>query len=119
MADGSAMPWSCWNWVDTATGAGRGEAAIVAAQVRAVRRRYRVHPRRVFVAGFSSGGRSTRSVEYRDGKRLIARATSVKGLGHAWSGGDPAFPFNDPAPPDATHELGRFVEMQSRPSWKS
>jgi poly(3-hydroxybutyrate) depolymerase len=231
-----ANAWSCWNWFDTATGAGRGEAAIVAAQVRAVRRRYRVHPRRVFVAGFSSGGglasavavshaslfagvfvhsglaggaaagpaaaldamrngastdperiaqearsasgpirlplhvvhgedddvvakvnavhlvrqflvlngrtldgvargelpapdveatsklpggRSTRSVEYRDGKRLIARATSVKGLGHAWSGGDPAFPFNDPAPPDATHELGRFVEMQSRPSWKS
>src|ERR1700687_1964389 len=51
-----ANPWSCWNWFDTATSAGRGEAAIVAAQVRAVRRAYRVHPRKVYVAGFSSGG---------------------------------------------------------------
>ncbi|HUP29613.1 MAG TPA: PHB depolymerase family esterase [Usitatibacter sp.] len=51
-----ANPWSCWNWFDIATGEGRGEAAIVAAQVRAVRRHYRVHPRRVFLAGFSAGG---------------------------------------------------------------
>jgi poly(hydroxyalkanoate) depolymerase family esterase len=231
-----ANAWSCWNWFDPATTAGNGEAAIVAAQVRAVRRRYRVHPRRVFAAGFSSGGglasalgmrhsnlfagifvhsglaggaaagpnaaldamrrgadenaeriaadaraarqgmrlplqtfhgdqddvvakingihlvrqflvlngrdvsgtvrdelpppdvegssklpggRATRSVEYRDGKRLLVRAVTVKGLAHAWSGGDAAFPFNDPAAPDATAELGRFVDAQSRPSWRS
>ena len=231
-----ANAWSCWNWFDPATTAGHGEAAIVAAQVKAVRRRYRVHPRRIFAAGFSSGGglasalgirhanlfagifvhsglaggaaaganaaldamrrgadanaeqiaaearaasgairlplhvvhgdeddvvakingihlvrqflvlngrdvkgttrdelpppdvegtsrspggRLTRSVEYRDGKRLLVRAVTVKGLGHAWSGGDGAFPFNDPASPDATADLGRFVETQSRPSWNS
>jgi poly(hydroxyalkanoate) depolymerase family esterase len=51
-----ANPWSCWNWFDGATGAGRGEIAIVAAQMRAVRRSYRVHPRRVFIAGMSAGG---------------------------------------------------------------
>lgn len=51
-----ANAWSCWNWFDTATSAGRGEAAIVAAQIRAVRRRYRVDRRRVVVAGFSAGG---------------------------------------------------------------
>jgi poly(hydroxyalkanoate) depolymerase family esterase len=51
-----ANPWSCWNWFDTATSAGRGEAAIVAAQIRAVRRSYRVHPRRIYAVGMSAGG---------------------------------------------------------------
>lgn len=224
-----ANAWSCWNWFDTATSAGRGEAAIVVAQLRAVRRHYRVHPRRIFVAGFSSGGglaaalgvrhpglfagvfvhsglacgaasrpaaaldvmrrgpdtdaerigaearsrsgalrlplrvvhgdaddvvaevnaahlvrqflalngrstldglrgefptpdaqatstfpggHATRSVEYRDGRRLLVHAVRIAGLGHAWSGGDAAFPFNDAAPPDATAQLGRFVEAR-------
>jgi poly(hydroxyalkanoate) depolymerase family esterase len=53
---GKANPYSCWNWFDSATSEGRGEAAIVGAQVRAVRRKYRVNPSRVFVAGFSAGG---------------------------------------------------------------
>ena len=51
-----ANAWGCWNWFDRATAAGRGEAAIVLAQVRAVRRKYRIHRRRVYVAGLSSGG---------------------------------------------------------------
>ncbi len=51
-----ANPWSCWNWFDNATSAGRGEAAIVAAQIRAVRRTYRVHPRKVYAVGMSAGG---------------------------------------------------------------
>ena len=51
-----ANKWSCWNWLDHATSAGRGEAAIVAAQVKSVRRSHRVDHARVFIAGFSSGG---------------------------------------------------------------
>jgi poly(hydroxyalkanoate) depolymerase family esterase len=51
-----ANPWSCWNWFDAATSAGRGEAGIVAAQVKAVRAAYRVHPRRIYAAGMSAGG---------------------------------------------------------------
>jgi poly(hydroxyalkanoate) depolymerase family esterase len=51
-----ANPWSCWNWFDTATSAGKGEAAIVAAQVKSVRRSYRVHPRKVYAVGMSAGG---------------------------------------------------------------
>src|SRR5512137_849202 len=51
-----ANPYGCWNWFDRMTAHGWGEAAIVAAQVRAVRRRYRVDRKRVFVAGMSSGG---------------------------------------------------------------
>lgn len=50
-----ANPWGCWNWFDRRTSAGAGEAAIVAAQIRAVRRQYRVHRKRVFIAGMSSG----------------------------------------------------------------
>jgi poly(hydroxyalkanoate) depolymerase family esterase len=52
----NANSWGCWNWFDRATGAGRGETAIVAAQIRTVRRRYWVDRKRVVVAGMSSGG---------------------------------------------------------------
>ena len=221
-----ANPWSCWNWFDGATSAGRGETAIVAAQIRAVRGRYRVHPRRVFVAGFSAGGalatalavrrpelfagvfvhsgiacgaassasaalnvmsagadtdprkigelaraqaggavhlplfvlhgvldsvvaevnagqvvrqflalngyartgaagelpspdveatvtlasgRAVTTSEYRDGPRLLVRMVRITGLDHAWSGGDPAYPHNDPEPPDATSLLGELI----------
>jgi poly(3-hydroxybutyrate) depolymerase len=41
--------------------------------------------------------------------RLVARHILVDGLGHAWSGGDAALPYNDAAPPDATALLGAFV----------
>jgi poly(hydroxyalkanoate) depolymerase family esterase len=227
-----ANPWSCWNWFDTATSAGRGEAAIVAAQVRAVRRAYRVHPRKVYAVGMSAGGclaavlglrhpklfagvfvhsgvacgaasapltamrvltygadtnyekiganaradvprralpvallaiggaddtavaeintiqlvrqylvfngklvqqshppnvlppadHETTSTlpagrimtvsDYRDGVRLVVRRVRVTGLGHAWSGGDDAFPYNDSNPPDATALLAEFVAGQ-------
>ena len=60
------------------------------------------------------GGRSIRSVEYRDGPRRHLHAVRVAGLGHAWSGDDAAFPYNDPVPADATAELSRFVETWSR-----
>lgn len=223
-----ANPWSCWNWFDPATAAGRGEAAIVAAQVRAVRRRFRVDRRRVVVAGLSAGGalaatlgvrhpelfagvfvhsglpcgaaanamtamqvmkrgpdtdsarigaearvaaggavrlplylvhgegdavvdaanahalvrqylalngrapdaapadgmpppdvehdvllhdgRSMKTAEYHDDRRVVVRLVRVPGLGHAWSGGNPEYPFNDPHDPDATGLLGEFVE---------
>jgi poly(hydroxyalkanoate) depolymerase family esterase len=51
-----ANPWRCWNWFDTRTMQGKGEAAIVAAQIRFVRRRYRCQRKRVLVAGMSAGG---------------------------------------------------------------
>ena len=51
-----ANPWGCWNWFDPNTERGAGEAAIVAAQIVAVRRRYRTRRERVWVAGLSAGG---------------------------------------------------------------
>lgn len=51
-----ANAWGCWNWFDSATASGWGETAIVAAQIEAVRRKYRIDAKRVFLAGLSSGG---------------------------------------------------------------
>jgi poly(hydroxyalkanoate) depolymerase family esterase len=229
-----ANAWGCWNWFDQRTAAGKGEAAIVAAQVRAVRRRYGAHPRRVFIAGMSSGaclaavlglrfarlfaavglhsgvacgaassparalqtlatgadtdvvaiafearqraspralplpvciihgdcdnfvatrnaddllrqflafngyppaslgagaklppadssatstlpGGGTMTIDdYRLAGRLVARVVRVSELGHAWSGGDDAFAYNDPRPPDATALLGAFFAQPRR-----
>jgi hypothetical protein len=47
--------------------------------------------------------------DYRDDGRLVVRRVRVTGLAHAWSGGDNAFPYNDPNPPDATALLAEFV----------
>lgn len=46
----------CWNWFDPRTARGFGEAAIVVAQVMHVMEKFAVDPRRVYVAGLSSGG---------------------------------------------------------------
>ena len=226
-----ANSWGCWNWFDQRTAAGKGEAAIVAAQVRAVRRIYGAHPRRMFVVGMSSGaclaavlglhftklfaavgvhsgvacgaasspvnafkvlstgadtdidaialqareqsssralplcviqgdsdnvvaprnavelvhqylvfnglplqagagsglptadaslstvladGRTMITDDYRVDGRIVARLIRVTGLGHAWSGGDAAFAYNDSRPPDATALFGEFFALQLR-----
>jgi len=51
-----ANRYGCWNWFDPPTSAGRGEVAIVLAQVDQVRSAYPVDEERIVVAGFSSGG---------------------------------------------------------------
>ena len=220
-----ANSWGCWNWFDRRTVAGKGEAAIVAAQVRAVRRLYGAHPRQIFLLGLSAGaclaavlalrfaklfaavglhsgvacgaasnpamalsvlahgadgdidtvafdartatsaralplpvcvvhgendrvvaeknsaellrqflifngrftpsadglpaadsntvsplpnGRAMATEDYLLDGRVVARRIRVSGLGHAWSGGDDAFAYNDREPPDATRLFGEF-----------
>jgi poly(hydroxyalkanoate) depolymerase family esterase len=216
----SANAWRCWNWFESRTMAGHGEAAIVAAQIRSVCRRHRIDRRRVIVAGMSAGGalaaimgvrfpglvtgvavhsglacgaaKSAMSAiavmqhgpeqdverigldarakaaidalpipllaiqgsadpivnprnapalvrqylrlngytdaagpplvtttattgrlpltvtEWRCDGRLVARLVEVAGLGHAWSGGDSALPYNDAEGPDAMALVGAF-----------
>jgi poly(hydroxyalkanoate) depolymerase family esterase len=224
-----ANAWGCWNWFDSPTAHGWGETAIVVAQIRAVRRKYRINSKRVFVAGMSAGGglasalgvrrpdvvagvfvhsgvacgaassavaalgvlrngadtdyigiareararanpralpvpllvihggddavvapvnatqlvrqylalnghpaagagstvelppadrtetangpdaRAATTSEWRVAGNLVARHIRVEGLGHAWSGGDGKYPYNDPQPPDATALFGAFV----------
>jgi poly(hydroxyalkanoate) depolymerase family esterase len=51
-----ANPERCWNWFDRRTAGGAGEAAIVCAQIAGAIEKFRIDPRRVYVAGLSSGG---------------------------------------------------------------
>ena len=225
----SANAWGCWNWFDDRTMEGKGEAAIIAAQVRAARRLYRAHPRQIFVCGMSAGaclgaalalrhtelfagaglhsgvpcgaawntatalqamssgpqrdvgaiareartqassrtlplpvciiqgeqdrivaernatellrqflifngrltadgsdlpdpdaqtvtplanGRTMTRDDYAVSDRIVARVIRVTALGHAWSGGDDAFAYNDREPPEATALFGEFFAAQ-------
>ena len=222
-----ANAWHCWNWFDAATAQGRGEAAIVAAMIRSVRRWRRADPVRIVVVGMSAGGalaavlglrdaglvraavvhsglpcgaalsaftaigvmqrgpevdveaiaaaareaspsrvpllaihgeadnvvasanatalvrqflrlnghpsvptpslpastlphadaehggvdrnRMTTTREWRKDDRLLVRYVAIAGLGHAWSGGDDALPYNDARGPDATAMIADFM----------
>ncbi len=50
-----ANPLRCWNWFDPATADGRGEAAIVLAQIEQACGILDVDARRIWIAGLSSG----------------------------------------------------------------
>ena len=54
-------------------------------------------------------GRTTTTRDWRVGEKLVARLVTVTGLGHAWSGGDSKFPYNDAHAPDATTLIGTFA----------
>lgn len=54
-------------------------------------------------------GRIVTTREWRTAQQLVVRQVSVSGLGHAWSGGDGAYAFNDANPPQATEILARFA----------
>ncbi|MEO8536800.1 MAG: PHB depolymerase family esterase [Betaproteobacteria bacterium] len=51
----AANPWQCWNWFDANTARGAGEAAIGAAQIVEVRRRFGARRERVWIGGLSAG----------------------------------------------------------------
>ena len=55
-----------------------------------------------------SDGRTTTTRDWRVGGRLVVRYVSIAGLGHAWSGGDDRFQFNDARPPDAAQLIAAF-----------
>lgn len=44
--------------------------------------------------------------------RLVATLCAVNGLGHAWSGGAPNWPYSDPKGPDASRMIWAFVAKQ-------
>ena len=63
-----------------------------------------VHP---LTAGYLSN-------EYYAGRRLAARLVTVPRLGHAWSGGDSAYPYCDDAHVDATSLVCDFFDAHRR-----
>jgi len=54
-------------------------------------------------------GRIVHTRDWCEASRLVVRYVSIGGLGHAWSGGDAAYTYSDPAPPAATEILARFT----------
>jgi len=65
-----------------------------------------VHPR---AFGYVMG-------EYYAGRRLAARLITIPGLGHAWSGGDPAYSYAEDRHLDATALVCEFFEAHRRRS---
>lgn len=58
--------------------------------------------------------RSYAQIDWLNGGRIVIRGVRIHGLAHAWSGGDPAFAYNDAKGPDASAMIWRFFERQSR-----
>jgi poly(3-hydroxybutyrate) depolymerase len=62
----------------------------------------------------SSTGRAYRQQDYLHNKRILLRKIIVEGMGHAWSGGDGRYLFNDASGPDASRLIWDFVSMFRR-----
>jgi poly(3-hydroxybutyrate) depolymerase len=64
-----------------------------------------------------AGGDNLRSCEThcytRDGQDLV-RYALIDGLGHAWSGGDPAYPWHDAQGPSATRLIFAFFDQRMK-----
>jgi poly(3-hydroxybutyrate) depolymerase len=56
-----------------------------------------------------SEGRTYRQEDYTQRGRNVLRKILVEGLGHAWSGGDARYEFNDVNGPDASRLILDFV----------
>jgi len=52
----SSNPLRCWNWFESASLEGQGEAAVVAGLIEQVACRRAIDSRRIYVAGLSAGG---------------------------------------------------------------
>jgi len=63
-----------------------------------------------------SEGRSYLQRDYLHGDQLLLRSILIEGLGHAWSGGDERYQFNDAAAPDASRLIWDFVSKFRRPA---
>jgi poly(3-hydroxybutyrate) depolymerase len=60
------------------------------------------------------GGRTYRQQDYTQQGRIVLRKVLVEGLGHAWSGGDPRYEFNDAHGPDGSRLVLYFVMQYQR-----
>ena len=71
---------------------------------------------RVAVRPAGRGGRRNAHEihDYLMGRKVVLRAVRIAGLGHAWSGGDPALRFNAEAGPEASRMLLEFFGKHRR-----
>lgn len=56
----------------------------------------------------------TRTREWHSDNVAVVKLVEVQSLGHAWSGGDPSVPANDPLAPDATALIGAWLASLAR-----
>ncbi|WP_171811406.1 extracellular catalytic domain type 1 short-chain-length polyhydroxyalkanoate depolymerase [Corallococcus exiguus] len=70
-------------------------------------------PARV-TSAVSPGGRKYTVRDYVSNGVLLVQHIEIQGMGHAWPGGDGAFPFADPAGPDGTTIMWDFFKQHSR-----
>jgi hypothetical protein len=61
------------------------------------------------VAGVNAEDVEKQFLALNGGKRELVRVVRIPRLAHAWSGGDKAYPFNDPRTQDATALLGEAM----------
>ena len=59
-------------------------------------------------ANRSAGGYGYETVNYYRGERLLISKVMISGMGHAWSGGDSDYPYNDEAGPSASELICDF-----------
>lgn len=59
----------------------------------------------------SASGLNYELADYHQGQQLQLRTCLVQGLGHAWSGGNDAYDYNDPRGPDANRLLWEFFNQ--------
>lgn len=61
------------------------------------------------------GSRNAHEIQdYVVGRKVMLRVARIAGLGHAWSGGDPALRFNAKAGPDASRMVLDFISKHRR-----
>lgn len=61
------------------------------------------------------GSRNAHTIhEYLAGRKVLLRVVRIAGLGHAWSGGDPALKYNEKAGPDASRMMLDFFGRHRR-----
>jgi poly(hydroxyalkanoate) depolymerase family esterase len=68
-------PLRCWNWFESASLAGAGEAALIAHLIDQVTERRPIDPRRVYLVGMSAGGAMACVLAVRHSRLFAACAT--------------------------------------------
>jgi poly(hydroxyalkanoate) depolymerase family esterase len=103
----------CWNWFDRRTVGGAGEAAIVVAQIGEVIEKFSLDPRRVYVAGLSSGGTLAATLALRAPQLFAAAAVhSAVPCGSAFDAADAARVMAQ-GPRGGTDELAAEARLKS------
>ncbi len=114
-----ANPLHCWNWFESASLAGQGEAALLARLIDQVAERRPIDPRRVHVVGMSAGGAMACILAVRHSRLFAACAIHsglMYGAAHSPAKRSPRCAPDRPPRPSTRRGHWRFRHMNPR-SW--